>query len=111
MPLIHAAQGLHALHTPQGLNTQRVAQGLRAWSKCQHPNVHCLLGLVEFRDQIGAVSYWMENGDLPLYLRGHPEANRCILVCLWVVLQCCKSDMDIYLFLEHLHMQRSGVLA
>ncbi|KAF8596589.1 kinase-like protein, partial [Ceratobasidium sp. AG-I] len=50
---------------------------LHTWSKCQNPNVIQLLGLVEFHDQIGMVSNWVENGTLPMYLRKHPEVDRC----------------------------------
>ncbi|KAF8596587.1 kinase-like protein, partial [Ceratobasidium sp. AG-I] len=50
---------------------------LYTWSKCQHENVHRLLGFVEFHDQIGMVSYWMQNGSLPGYLESNPQADRC----------------------------------
>lgn len=58
---------------------KNAARELHTWSKCQHPNVVPLLGLVEFRDQIGMVSYWMENGSLPSYLERHSEVDRCQL--------------------------------
>ncbi|KAF8599206.1 kinase-like protein [Ceratobasidium sp. AG-I] len=58
---------------------KNAARELHTWSKCQHPNVLPLLGLVGFRDQIGMVSHWMENGSLPSYLERHPEADRCRL--------------------------------
>ncbi|KAF8593986.1 kinase-like protein, partial [Ceratobasidium sp. AG-I] len=41
-----------------------------------HPNVLKMLGLVEFRDQIGMVSQWMEEGNLPHYLEREPGADR-----------------------------------
>ncbi|QRV84429.1 Ephrin type-A receptor 4 [Ceratobasidium sp. AG-Ba] len=40
-----------------------VARELHVWSKCDHPNVLPLLGLVEFRQQIGMASLWMRNGN------------------------------------------------
>ncbi|KAF8594766.1 kinase-like protein [Ceratobasidium sp. AG-I] len=53
------------------------AREMHTWSKCGHPNVLKLLGLVEFRNQIGMVSLWMDNGALPFYLRKNPDADRC----------------------------------
>ncbi|KAF8602014.1 kinase-like protein, partial [Ceratobasidium sp. AG-I] len=50
---------------------------LHTWSKCQHPNVVKLLGLVQFRRQIGMVSLWMKNGNLSQYLGQHPDLDRC----------------------------------
>ncbi|KAG8785536.1 hypothetical protein FRC12_017464, partial [Ceratobasidium sp. 428] len=55
------------------------ARELYTWSKCAHPNVLGLLGVVEFRDQIGMVAEWMENGNLPLYIKLRPSVNRCRL--------------------------------
>ncbi|KAF8596234.1 kinase-like protein, partial [Ceratobasidium sp. AG-I] len=49
---------------------------IHTWSKCDHPNVLKLLGLVEFRDQIGMVSPWMKEGNLVHYLQREPGANR-----------------------------------
>lgn len=60
--------------------TQHAARELHTWSKCRHPNVVELLGLAEFRGQIGMVSFWMENGNLPSYLARHHDADRCQLV-------------------------------
>ncbi|KAG8793927.1 hypothetical protein FRC12_001151 [Ceratobasidium sp. 428] len=58
---------------------KHAAYELYAWSKFQHRNVQRLLGLVEFRGQIGMLSTWEVNGNLPTYLEKHPEANRCEL--------------------------------
>ncbi|KAF8596585.1 kinase-like protein [Ceratobasidium sp. AG-I] len=55
---------------------KNAARELHAWSKCQHPNVLPLLGLAEFRNQIGMVSHWMQNGNLPSYIAKHPETDR-----------------------------------
>ena len=41
-----------------------------------------LLGLVEFRGQIGMVSAWMAKGSLLPYLNQNPEVDRCKLVSL-----------------------------
>ncbi|KAF8593909.1 kinase-like protein [Ceratobasidium sp. AG-I] len=63
---------------------QNAARELHTWSKCQHPNVLKLLGLVQFRNQIGMVAEWMGNGNLPAYILKHPDANRhqlCVQVC------------------------------
>lgn len=59
---------------------QDAARELYKWSKCEHPNVIKLLGLVEFREQIGMVSLWMRSGSLPAYLDRHPTVNRIKIV-------------------------------
>jgi hypothetical protein len=59
---------------------QDVCRELHTWSKCQHANVLMLLGLAKFRDQLGMISRWMKNGNIPWYLRQHPEVDRCRLV-------------------------------
>lgn len=56
-----------------------VARELHTWSKCRHPNVIKLLGLVMFRGKIGMVSIWMENGNLPNYLSNNPRVDRCVI--------------------------------
>ncbi|KAG8721244.1 hypothetical protein FRC09_008200 [Ceratobasidium sp. 395] len=53
------------------------ARELYTWSKCRHPNVQRLLGLVMFRDQIGMVAAWESNGDMPRYLQQNPDTDRC----------------------------------
>ncbi|KAG8721083.1 hypothetical protein FRC08_015891 [Ceratobasidium sp. 394] len=55
---------------------KHAARELYTWSKCRHKNVQQLLGLVEFRDQIGMVSAWEVNGDLGSYLQRYPETDR-----------------------------------
>ncbi|KAG9086677.1 hypothetical protein FS749_003456 [Ceratobasidium sp. UAMH 11750] len=52
------------------------AQELYTWSRCKHPNVHRLLGLVAFQGQIGMVSPWVESGTLMQYLSRNPGGNR-----------------------------------
>ncbi|QRV97068.1 WD repeat and SOCS box-containing protein 1 [Ceratobasidium sp. AG-Ba] len=56
---------------------KHAAREVYTWSKCRHPNVQSLLGLVVFRGQIGMVATWEINGNLPTYLKRHPEADRC----------------------------------
>ncbi|KAF8602002.1 kinase-like protein [Ceratobasidium sp. AG-I] len=56
---------------------QDINEELHTWSNCRHLNVLPLLGLVDFRNQIGLVICWMENGSLPTYLYRHPEVDRC----------------------------------
>ncbi|KAG8790561.1 hypothetical protein FRC12_011567 [Ceratobasidium sp. 428] len=56
---------------------KHAARELYTWSKCRHPNVQPLLGLVMFRDQIGMVAAWESNGDMPRYLQRYPNTDRC----------------------------------
>ncbi|QRV95988.1 Tyrosine kinase family catalytic domain protein [Ceratobasidium sp. AG-Ba] len=56
---------------------KNVMREICTWSKFQHLNVQPLLGLVEFREQIGLVVTWEPNGNLPVYLESHPEVDRC----------------------------------
>ncbi|QRV95310.1 Tyrosine kinase family catalytic domain protein [Ceratobasidium sp. AG-Ba] len=58
---------------------KHAARELYVWAKCQHPNVQRLLGLALFRDQIGMISEWESNGDLPCYLSRHPTVDRSYL--------------------------------
>ncbi|KAF8602025.1 kinase-like protein [Ceratobasidium sp. AG-I] len=65
------------VHSEEGQKPlKNAARELHTWSKCQHPNILKLLGLVEFRGQIGMVSRWMKNGSLPAYLDRFPDVNR-----------------------------------
>ncbi|CAE6411683.1 unnamed protein product [Rhizoctonia solani] len=52
------------------------ARELHTWSKCDHPNVLPLYGLVTFRSRIGMVSPWMSEGTMPCYLKANPKASR-----------------------------------
>ncbi|CAE6444958.1 unnamed protein product [Rhizoctonia solani] len=58
---------------------KRAAHELYVWSKCQHPNILELSGVMLFRDQITMVSPWVEHGHLRWFLSRHPQANRCAL--------------------------------
>ncbi|CAE6376325.1 unnamed protein product [Rhizoctonia solani] len=65
--------------TAKPKHLKHAARELHTWSKCTHPNVLQLHGLVEFRDRIGMVSPWMEKGNLPRYLQQTPGVDRCNL--------------------------------
>ncbi|KAG9080510.1 hypothetical protein FRC06_006494, partial [Ceratobasidium sp. 370] len=71
---------------------KHAARELHIWSKCQHPNVLPLLGLVVFRNQVGMVSLWLERGSLPSYMGQTPEFDRC------------KMSTDIAHGLAYLHL-------
>ncbi|KAF8606452.1 kinase-like protein [Ceratobasidium sp. AG-I] len=73
---------------------KNAARELYTWSRCQHPNVVELIGLVEFHNQIGMVSRWMPNGNLSSYLKKYPEVDRCQMST-----EICKG-------LEYLHAKR-----
>ncbi|KAG8769565.1 hypothetical protein FRC12_004892 [Ceratobasidium sp. 428] len=55
---------------------KNAARELYTWSKCEHDNIQRLLGLVEFRGQVGMVSPWQPNGNLHQYLERYPETDR-----------------------------------
>ncbi|KAG8796303.1 hypothetical protein FRC12_000718 [Ceratobasidium sp. 428] len=55
------------------------ARELHTWSKCSHPNVLKLIGVVLFREQIGMVAEWLELGNIVTYIARNPSANRCQL--------------------------------
>ncbi|QRV99617.1 glycoside hydrolase family 3 protein [Ceratobasidium sp. AG-Ba] len=75
---------------------KHAARELYTWSKCQHRHVQGLLGLVEFKGQIGMVSAWEANGDLSAYIRRNAKVNR---------LQLCVQITD---GLAYLH--RNGIV-
>ncbi|KAG8733307.1 hypothetical protein FRC11_007279 [Ceratobasidium sp. 423] len=63
---------------------KHAALELNTWSRCNHPNIMPLLGLAVFRDRIGMVAPWMNNGNLPNYLKKVPGVNRhnmCVQIC------------------------------
>ncbi|QRW06170.1 Tyrosine kinase family catalytic domain protein [Ceratobasidium sp. AG-Ba] len=55
---------------------KHAAREIYTWYKCRHPNVQPLRGLVVFRSQLGMVTTWETNGNLPEYLNRHPKAGR-----------------------------------
>ncbi|CUA76262.1 hypothetical protein RSOLAG22IIIB_12174 [Rhizoctonia solani] len=63
---------------------KHAAREVHTWGKCTHPNILQLYGLAVFRGRIGMVSPWMENGNLPRYLKQTPSADRrnlCLQIC------------------------------
>ncbi|KAG8687059.1 hypothetical protein FRC09_013723, partial [Ceratobasidium sp. 395] len=58
---------------------KHAAHEVYAWSKCKHPNVQPLLGLVMFQGHIGMIARWESNGSLPQYLERRADADRCTL--------------------------------
>ncbi|KAG8713011.1 hypothetical protein FRC09_019226 [Ceratobasidium sp. 395] len=59
---------------------KHAARELYTWSKCQHPNVVQLMGLVEFRGQIAMVSPWMASGGIDQLNHSDRKIDRCRLV-------------------------------
>ncbi|KAG8752765.1 hypothetical protein FRC12_011801 [Ceratobasidium sp. 428] len=58
---------------------KHAAREVYTWSKCKHPNVQPLLGLVMFHGDLGMIARWEANGNLPQYLERHKYADRCAL--------------------------------
>ena len=48
------------------------------WKRLVHPNILPLLGITIAPLQL--ISNWMSGGDLPDYIKKHPEADRLELV-------------------------------
>ncbi|CAE6446413.1 unnamed protein product [Rhizoctonia solani] len=57
---------------------KRAAHELYVWSKCRHPSVLELIGVVQYQGQIAMVSPWMENGNLMQFISRNPSVDRCI---------------------------------
>ena len=58
---------------------QRCSREAIVWSQLTHPNVLPFYGIYHLGDasgRIGLVSPWMGNGNLPEYLKTHPESRR-----------------------------------
>ena len=49
------------------------------WKRLVHPNIVPLLGIA-ISPQFQLVSDWISGGDLPRYVKKHPNANRVGLV-------------------------------
>ncbi|KAG8790282.1 hypothetical protein FRC12_012286 [Ceratobasidium sp. 428] len=58
---------------------KHAAREVYTWSKCKHPNVQPLLGLVMFHGDLGMIARWEVNGNLPQYLERHKDVDRCTL--------------------------------
>ena len=48
------------------------------WKRLIHPNIVPFTGVT--LDPLQIVSEWMSGGDLPIYIKSHPDANRVTLV-------------------------------
>ncbi|CAE6441514.1 unnamed protein product [Rhizoctonia solani] len=59
---------------------RHTAHELYVWSKCNHPNVMNLIGVVQYRNQLAMVSAWMENGNMCQFLRRYPQTDRYLLI-------------------------------
>ena len=51
-----------------------------AWKYLRHPNVVPLIGAVMDGPQLLFVSDWMSNGNINVFVRTHPDADRLELV-------------------------------
>ncbi|KAJ1302953.1 hypothetical protein OPQ81_003246 [Rhizoctonia solani] len=58
---------------------KRAAHELYVWSKCKHPNILELSGIMLFRGRIAMVSPWVDNGHLRWFLSQDPQVDRCAL--------------------------------
>ncbi|KAG8724765.1 hypothetical protein FRC09_014601 [Ceratobasidium sp. 395] len=58
---------------------KHAAHEVYTWSKCKHPNVQPLLGLVMFHGDIGMIAQWESNGSMPQYLERQADVDRCAL--------------------------------
>lgn len=75
---------LHIVHDQDRKHLKHAAKELHTWSKCKHPNILRLLGLVEFKGQIGMVSPWVDSGNVRSYVIRYPSVNRrqlCYAIC------------------------------
>ncbi|KNZ79055.1 L-type lectin-domain containing receptor kinase I.3 [Termitomyces sp. J132] len=46
------------------------------WGQLSHPNVLPMYGVYRFKNKLCLVAPWMENGDIGIYLKKNPKANR-----------------------------------
>ncbi|KAG6831370.1 hypothetical protein H0H87_005300 [Tephrocybe sp. NHM501043] len=49
------------------------------WGQLSHPNVLPMYGLYRFKRRLCLVAPWMENGDIGVYLKQNPDADRLLL--------------------------------
>ncbi|KEP46220.1 tyrosine kinase domain protein [Rhizoctonia solani 123E] len=81
---------IKVLRRSSSLDPKSVKHAMREvhrWSKARHPNIHELMGVIDFRGQLGMVSLWMEHGDLRSFILKNPEVDRypwCIQVAAGV---------------------------
>ncbi|QRV83988.1 Ephrin type-A receptor 4 [Ceratobasidium sp. AG-Ba] len=57
-------------------DADRTAREIYAWSKCNHPGVLPLYGVVRMGEQLAMVSPWMTHGSLRNFLRTNPSFDR-----------------------------------
>ena len=60
-------------------NPQTFCQEAVIWKRLTHPNIVPLLGITITPFQL--ISNWMPGGDLPVYIKKHPDQDRLELVC------------------------------
>ncbi|EUC53478.1 tyrosine kinase catalytic domain protein, partial [Rhizoctonia solani AG-3 Rhs1AP] len=81
---------IKVLRRSSSLDPKSVKHAMREvhrWSKARHPNIHELMGVIDFRGQLGMVSLWMEHGDLRSFILKNPGVDRypwCIQVAAGV---------------------------
>ncbi|KAF8063413.1 kinase-like domain-containing protein [Lyophyllum atratum] len=59
---------------------KRLQAEVIAWHRLCHRNISQLFGIVQFKNSIGMVSPWCENGTMYEYLKGNTTANRLDLL-------------------------------
>lgn len=77
------------------------------WKRLAHPNIVPLLGITTF-PRLQLISEWMSGGDLPIYIKAHPDTDRLGLVGVPFVdstyANPCYQLSDIANGLHHLHL-------
>ena len=59
-------------------SSQTFCQEAVMWKRLTHPNILPLLGIIITPLQL--ISKWISSGDLPGYIKRHPNADRLVLV-------------------------------
>ncbi|KAG6907572.1 hypothetical protein DXG01_008409 [Tephrocybe rancida] len=65
--------------------TKTYAREAILWGQLSHPNVLPFYGLYEYQSRVAFVAPWAENGNLSIYLKRNPSANRILLVSTLVL--------------------------
>ena len=60
---------------------QRFCKEVVGWKTLRHPNVLPLVGVTMTKNKFVMVSEWMENGNINMFVKKYPDANRLRLVC------------------------------
>jgi len=71
---------------------QRFCREVVTWKALCHPNVLPLLGVTMTRNKFVMVSEWMENGNINVFMKTHPDVNRLELVCFSIGLLIYTRD-------------------